>query len=751
MILRSNMSVFILLMIGQSSLCCQGKKQLPDFAFFQQLASALPEFPPCDDTNWIDPDYSSFLQTLRIGYIENMLLSLGIKDKKKSIPYLLNDLLDNLLLCSRNSTEENNTAILCLKEESKLFVWGDLHAAFHSFVRDLQYLIEQEVLDQDLKIKQKDCFFVLLGDAINRGPYSMATLCLILLLCYQNPSSVFYIKGNHETLKYWENFGLKRELNITSQHVKPNINSIKQKINDFFYSLKTYLLVYTEKDATSVLMFAFNGISDPYVNISLPLVKKPGLYFGKARFEDFYTQKDYFIPDVIFKTENWLKEHRAIEGLGLLDQWYGATAWAVFSAPIKVHEYFYGFDYDAFVLLNMGDSVRSSSVQLINKSKKDIRFSKHEPRNLLTGRLLSHPNPAPVGEDIVFGATMPRSQGLPVLSDRTVRGVNLALLEFNQAGGLNGTHIKYDVRNDFYSPFYARKNIKDFVERGIDLFLFPVGSVTLKSYVDLIANHQIAVVFPVTGSADFGDPLLKGIINLTAMHIDEISALIDFLTQSQAVKNFAFLFQEDEYGKETLNIAHALLKEKGITQWLDLPYVRGTVNFSQQIEELRKANIDALCLLCTADGAQEFIRQCDLGFLHNKTLFGLSTLGSIAFKNFVNKKGIYFYYSSRVPDPANSMLPIAKKYRKLMDQDYYVYDNASFEAYIGTRFLLDIMQNMNEPINKYSLIAEMEKIMHKNFEGLSLTYKKNDRSFNISVWLEDPNNDNWIEVPDKIS
>lgn len=748
--IRRNSMLVVLLAMGQHFFACDGKKSLPEFTFFKQLAEILPEFPPCDDTNWVDPDYTSFLETLRIGYIENILLSLGIKDKNRSIPYLLNNLLDKLLVCNRHNIEDNNTALLCVKEESKVFVWGDLHAAFHSFVRGLQYLIEEEVLDSQLKIKQKDCFFIILGDAIDRGPYSMATLSLILLLCYQNPSTVFYIKGNHETCKYWENFGLKRELNITAQHVKPTIGVIKEKINDFFASLKKYLLVYSEEDPKSVLFFSFNGMSDPYIDLSVPISNKPGLYFARLRFQNFYTQKDCFIPEVLFKTEDWRKEHRAVDGLGLLDQTYGTTTWTVFSAPIKVHEDFYGFDYDAFALIKVGASIRESYVQIINKSKKDVRFLKQEPRNLLTSRLLSHPQSAPVGEDIVFGSTMPLSQGLPVLSDRTKRGVNLAILEFNKEGGLKGRHVKYDVRNDYYSPLYATKNVKDFIKRGVDLFLFPVGSVTLKSYANLITNHQIAVIFPMTGSADFGNPALKGIVNLTAMNIDEITAHIHFLTQSQAVKHFAFLFQEDEYGQETLNVAHRLLEQQGITEWLDLPYVRGTVDFKAQIEQLKQANVDALCLLCTADAAQEFMRQCDLSFLHNKTLFGLSTLGSIAFKNFVNKKGIYFYYSSRVPDPTHSMLPIAKEYRLLMDRDYYVYDNASFEAYIGTKFLLDIMKNMKDPINKYTLITEMEKIINKDFEGLTLTYKPTDRSFNLSVWLEDPDEDKWIEIPDKI-
>lgn len=750
MVPRNSILIVLWLFTAQYLFGCDNKQSLPTFSFFKQLSQDLPEFPPCDDTNWIDPDYTSFLQTLRVGYIENLLLLSGIKDKSKSIPYVLNNLLDKLLMCNTQNAEKYNATLLCVKEEAKLFVWGDLHGSFHSLVRDVDYLIQEGVIDEQLIIKQKDCFFVLLGDAIDRGPYSMATLCLILTLCYQNPSFCFYIKGNHEAFKYWENFGLKRELQVIAQHVRPKISIIKEKINMFFNSLKEYLLVCTQEDVNATILFSFHGMKDPYVNVSLPLHNRPGMHAAMLSFEKFCTEKTYLIPEVLFKTEDWREEHRARNGLGLLDQCYGATTWSVLSSPIKIHEDFYGFDCDAVALIKMGNSVRTSSVQVINRHKQDTHFSKQEPYNIVTGRLLSHPQAAPVGKDIVFGSTMPLSQGLPVISKRTRRGVNLAILEQNQKGGIAGRHIKFDVRDDYYAPLHASKNIRDFVSRGIDLILFPVGSATLKSYTDLMMNNDIAVLFPMTGNADFGNSLLKGIVNLTAMNIEEITAHINFLTQNQAVKNFAFLFQEDEYGRETLDTAHRLLKEKGITKWLDLPYVRGTVDFNPQIAKLRKSNIDALGLLCTADAAQEFIRKIDLEFLHNKTLFGLSTLGSIAFKNFIDKKGIHFYFSSRVPDPTSSMLPIAKEYRLLMDRDYYKYDNASFEGYIGTHFLLDIMEKMTGPINKNTLVAEMEKVNHMDLQGLTLTYKPTDRSFNMSVWLEEPNDEKWIEIPDPV-
>jgi branched-chain amino acid transport system substrate-binding protein len=746
---KNNLLMTLLLLLCTNIFGVSNNKDVPIFSFFQRLAKELPEFPPCDNVNWVDPDYTSFLQTLRPGYIENLLLVSGIKNKKESVPYLLNDLLDKVNAHYTEDTKEHNAALLCVPERTKFFVWGDLHASFHSFMRDLEYLVKEGILDERLTIIEKDCFLIVLGDAIDRGPYSMATLCLLLALHYQNPTSFFYVKGNHESYKYWENFGLKRELQIITQSINSSVGNLKEKINSFFNSLKKYVLVHTRNDQQSTILFSFNGMKYPYINVANQLDNQLGFINTNISFEKFYTKETYLIPEVLLKTEEWREEHRAQNGLGLLDQLFGATTWSVLSSPLKIHEDFYEFNYDAFAQITIYSSIRNSSIQIINRHKQDPHFIKQEPFNIVTGRPLSHAQPAPVGKDIVFGSTMSLTQGLPVISKRTKRGVNLAILEQNVKGGIGGRHIKFDVRDDYYAPLYASNNIEDFLKRGIDLILYPVGSGTLKAYINLVKQHEIAVIFPVTGNSDFGDPSLKGMLNLTAMNIEEIKAHINFFTTHQTVKSFAFFFQEDEYGRATLDAAHTLLKSKGITKWVDVPYVRGSVDFKPQIAKIKKSNVEAIGLLCTPEAAQEFIRRINLEALNNKILFGLSTLTSTAFKSFIEKKGIPFYFSSRVPNPETSILPIVQEYRELMNRDYYNYDNASLEGYLGTRFLLDILLGMPGVIDKKTIVAGIEGAGRRSFGGLNLLYKPTDRSLNMSVWLEGPNGQ-WLEIPDKM-
>lgn len=49
-------------------------------------------------------------------------------------------------------------------DATRLFVFGDIHGAFHSVLRVLLHLREIDVIDDDLIIKDKDAYIIFNGD-----------------------------------------------------------------------------------------------------------------------------------------------------------------------------------------------------------------------------------------------------------------------------------------------------------------------------------------------------------------------------------------------------------------------------------------------------------------------------------------------------------------------------------------------------------------------------------------------------------
>jgi len=80
-------------------------------------------------------------------------------------------------------------------------VFGDLHGAVHSFIRELQSLERMGYLTADLSVAPAhahDFFMVFCGDYVDRGLYGVEVMALLLTLRIRNPSNVFMVRGNHE-------------------------------------------------------------------------------------------------------------------------------------------------------------------------------------------------------------------------------------------------------------------------------------------------------------------------------------------------------------------------------------------------------------------------------------------------------------------------------------------------------------------------------------------------------------------------
>lgn len=72
-------------------------------------------------------------------------------------------------------------------------IFGDLHGQFG----DLMRLFEEYGSPSPAgDITYIDYLF--LGDYVDRGAHSLETICLLLALKLQHPSSVHLIRGNHE-------------------------------------------------------------------------------------------------------------------------------------------------------------------------------------------------------------------------------------------------------------------------------------------------------------------------------------------------------------------------------------------------------------------------------------------------------------------------------------------------------------------------------------------------------------------------
>ncbi len=93
--------------------------------------------------------------------------------------------------------EETLLLELTVKDINKeVFVIGDLHGNMKSLLKIIK-TIEQA----------NPKYVIFLGDIVDRGPYQLECLILILALKIKQPNKYFFLKGNHESLEINQSYG----------------------------------------------------------------------------------------------------------------------------------------------------------------------------------------------------------------------------------------------------------------------------------------------------------------------------------------------------------------------------------------------------------------------------------------------------------------------------------------------------------------------------------------------------------------
>ena len=717
----------------------------------KEYVLAYSEYPPSDNNNWLDPDYTTFHQSITTNPLLRWTHKIGLRKKitwnEVNFHTLLKEVVDHRE--TQKLTGDTVVHIHC-KPNTKIYVWSDLHGALHSLIRCLTSLQKQNIIDDTLKITQADTYFVFNGDSINRSAYNLETLNVLLNLLEKNPDNVFYIRGKHETKSYWQNFGLKRELKIRMAHLSEEAIPLASWINRLFNTLPLAIYLSVDKKPSELIRISHVGRKNNIID-----EEKMGNLFSThidstITYHQLNNKKDRTSPidiKVIIKTEDWMKEQRASNGLGLLDQDKGATAWAVLSSPTIAHRKYYNFFYDAFAVITVGSSVDTTPITLYrNNLKTEENFALYQTYNIVTAIAKGTPTyKQKRKKDFFIGSSMALELGVPIMGQRTKRGMSVAINQTNQTGGINGHQLRTIIHNDDYVPYLTRQNINGFIKKDINTILLPVGSPTLNSYLDYIRKQQIAVLFPITGGPQFRAPDLKGLIHWRATYNDEVQALINYLVTEYNTYKFAFFYQDDAYGQEPVKAAHETLKSLGITEWVDIPYTRAAIDFTKQAQIIEEKQPDAIGFFSTGQATQELIRQIGIPTLTNKQLFGISFLGEQPFRRFIKQHGLEVLFGAVVPNPYTSELEIVKNYRTAMDANNHPYDIFSLEAYITTNILADILKKIGKTPTKDNIIKYIETLKNYTFKGLTLTFDPQRRDLAQYVWIETGKNVQWIQ------
>lgn len=673
-----------------------------------------PENVKGDTDNWEDPQFISFYKNeFRSTLIDNILKDFGIYKNKKFDIRFFAQLLKKVTE-ARLSQPINKKVVLEPQIGTKIIIFGDIHGAIHSFYRDLIELKNIGYLGEDLKITRDNLFIIIIGDAVNKNPYSLEVLNTILLLMDKNPKQVIYSQGNHERNEYWENFQMVSELKIKGEELSKDISSetpLKNEINKFFDTLCQTVLIKCKNEDKIIITHA--KVQEP-INGKIKLI-----IFGEKKF------------DV-------LKESSGLEFIGYKK---GAAKWSTLSCPTKTYQDFFNFHNDAFSELLIGNSAKNSEISVYKRNINGAwpgKFEKISYNPVFGYEIKNKKDDIENRQILTIGSSMALTGVTGPLGYENKAGLESAILKNNKN---NEILIMPIIFNDDNTAKIALSNIKSLIKNyKIDTFVLPTGNSSLLLYLNMVQAGKISVFFPCDGGQQFRKKELKNIIHFRPSYDQEAKALINYLVNAHGIKNFAFFYQNDSYGKPMADVAKEELKKLGITDWLDLPHLKSESDFLYTIQEVKKKMPEAIACFSSTFATQEFINQLGGEFFSGRIVFGPSTLYSNAIEKFLQYRGINSIFTSVVPDPLNKNIEIVKEFSDKMSKRGFGISSNALEGYIAGALLAEAANKIEKPVTREKIMKFFESMKNFKFKGLNLSFNPETRDLGQPVWIKKLNN-----------
>ena len=122
--------------------------------------------------------------------------------------------------------------------QTEAFIFGDIHGDVQSLIKSLDALHKEGYFDDNFKIK-KPCYFIFLGDYVDRGTDGIEVLYALLRLKCENPTAVVLLRGNHEDKAMNRANGFKEEIKDKYGSLAPYVF---KRLHSFYQTLPSALL-----------------------------------------------------------------------------------------------------------------------------------------------------------------------------------------------------------------------------------------------------------------------------------------------------------------------------------------------------------------------------------------------------------------------------------------------------------------------------------------------------------------------------
>lgn len=239
-------------------------------------------------------------------------------------------------------------------------------------------------------------------------------------------------------------------------------------------------------------------------------------------------------------------------------------------------------------------------------------------------------------DTIKIGAYGPVTGPASFLGLGSRAGLELAVKQINDAGGVNGRKLDVIFEDDGFSPAKALAAVKKLIEQDHVFMIFGLsGSNPTIGTLDYVKSLKVPNYFTVASAPPITHPynryLFRGATAESGRYGEVYS---EFMTQFLKVKKIAILSGEDENAKnEADNTVRLLDKWYGVKPLMRAEFKVGDKDFTPQLLQVKASNPELIMVAGQTPEVSIIVRQArELG-LHQPIFIGAAAVDNAVIAN----------------------------------------------------------------------------------------------------------------------
>jgi hypothetical protein len=236
-----------------------------------------------------------------------------------------------------------------------------------------------------------------------------------------------------------------------------------------------------------------------------------------------------------------------------------------------------------------------------------------------------------------IGSLLPETGSLAFLGPPEFAGVELAIADINEAGGVLGNPVEYsqgdsgDTSTDIASQTSDR-----LLDEGVDVIIGAASSAVSLTVIDKITAAGVVMISPANTSTRFSDYADNGLYFRVAPSDLLQGAVIADIIAEDGNASVYILALDDAYGTGLADVAEGVLANSGVEVLGKKIYDPKATSFDAEVAEVVAADPDAILLITFDEGSRILRTMVENGVgPRSKNVYGVDgNMGNALGENF---------------------------------------------------------------------------------------------------------------------